>query len=95
MKTVTLFSLSTCSVCKKVKKFLDDNNITYTLIEVDTLDSGEQWLMTKALKKHNPQVSYPTVVVEDAIRGYDVEALKATLMDRGENNAGRGDEHER
>ena len=79
MQKVTLFSLSTCAVCKKVKKYLDDRQVPYTEIEVDTLDSGEQWLMTKELKKHNPQASYPTVVVEETIKGYDVEALEAKL----------------
>lgn len=80
MQRVTLFSLSTCSACKMVKKFLDDNNIPYTLIEVDTLDSGEQWLMTKELKKHNPEATFPTVVVEEVVKGYDREALESKLL---------------
>ncbi|MCL4476503.1 MAG: glutaredoxin family protein [Nitrospirae bacterium] len=80
MQRVTLFSLSTCAVCKKVKKFLDDHTIPYNVIEVDTLDSGEQWLMTKELAKHNPQGTYPTLVVEDVIKGYDIEALQAKLL---------------
>ncbi|HET6516294.1 MAG TPA: glutaredoxin family protein [Thermodesulfovibrionales bacterium] len=81
MKRVTLFTLSTCPVCKRVKTFLDDHGIPYSQIEVDTLDSGEQWLMTKELMKHNPQGTYPTVVIEEVIRGYDLEALKAKLLD--------------
>ncbi len=80
MKKITLYTLSTCPVCKKMKTFLNENGITYTLIEVDTLDSSEQWLMTKELAKHNPQASYPTVVIEDVIVGYDVEALRAKLL---------------
>jgi len=43
-KRVRLYSLSTCPVCKKVKSFLDANSISYENIEVDLLDSGEQWL---------------------------------------------------
>ncbi len=80
MPRVTLYSLSTCAVCKKVKTFLDGNEIPYDLIEVDRLDSGEQWIMTKELKKHNPQCTYPTVVVEEVIKGYDEEALKTKLL---------------
>jgi glutaredoxin-like protein NrdH len=80
MKKVTLYTLSTCPVCKKLKSFLDENGIAYTLVEVDMLDASEQWLATKELAKHNPQVSYPTAVVEDAIIGYDIEALKAKLL---------------
>lgn len=50
-------------------------------IEVDTLDSGEQWLRTKELARHNPQITYPTVVIEDVIRGYDIEAVTAKLLE--------------
>jgi len=80
MQRVTLFSLSSCPVCKQVKKFLEDNHIPFTLIEVDLLDSGEQWLMTKQLKEHNPQATYPTLVMEEVIRGFDVEALSKKLL---------------
>lgn len=80
MHRITLFSLSTCAVCKKVKRFLEDHGIPYTLIEVDTLESGEQWFMTKELSKHNPQATYPTLVIEDVIKGYDQEALESKLL---------------
>ncbi len=80
MQRVTLFSLSTCAVCKKVKKFLDDHTIPHTVIEVDTLDSGEQWLMTKELAKHNPQGTYPTLIIADVIKGYDIDALESKLL---------------
>lgn len=76
MKKVTLFALSTCPVCKKVKAFLDEQNINYQLVEVDLLDSGEQWVMTKELQKYNPQASYPTLVISEVIVGYDPEKLK-------------------
>ncbi len=78
-KKVRLYSLSTCAVCKKVKKFLEDNGISYQCIEVDTLDSGEQWVTSKELKKYNPAGSYPTVVVEEVVIGFDELALKQTL----------------
>ena len=80
MQRVTLYSLSSCPVCKQVKKFLEDNHLPFTLIEVDTLDSGEQWLMTKELKKHNPQATYPTVVIEEVVRGFDPESLSSKLL---------------
>lgn len=80
MKRVTVYTLSTCPVCKKLKTFLDENGIAYSLIEVDSLDGSEQWAATRELAKHNPQASYPTTVVEDVIIGYDIEALKAKLL---------------
>lgn len=80
MKKVTVYTLSTCPLCKKMKTFLDENGIAYRLIEVDTLDSSEQWAATRELAKYNPQASYPTAVIEDVIAGYDIDALKAKLL---------------
>ena len=78
-KRVRLYSLSTCPTCKMVKNFLDENNIKYEITEVDLLDSGEQWLMSKEVRKYNPAVTYPTLVVEEVILGLDEEAIKKAL----------------
>lgn len=78
-KKVRLYSLSTCPQCKIVKQFLDGNNIGYELIEVDLLDSGEQWATSKELKKYNPSATFPTLVVEEVIKGFDKEAISSAL----------------
>jgi glutaredoxin-like protein NrdH len=78
-KKVRLYSLSTCPTCKRVRKFLDENNIQYDLTEVDMLDSGEQWLMSKEVKKYNQADTYPTLVIEEVILGLDEEAIKKAL----------------
>ncbi|MFH1701917.1 MAG: hypothetical protein ABIB41_00620 [Nitrospirota bacterium] len=46
-----------------MKKILDEHNIQYELIEVDLLDSGEQWVTSKEVKRYNPAVTYPTLVM--------------------------------
>ncbi len=78
-KKVRLYSLSTCPTCKRVKEFLDGYNIKYELIEVDLLDSGEQWLTSKEVKRYNPAVTYPTIVIEEVVLGLDEEAIKNAL----------------
>ncbi len=78
-RKIKLYSLSTCPVCKKVKEFLKNNNIEYEMIEVDTLEGGEQWVALKELKKINPQETFPTLVVEKAVVGFDEENLKKIL----------------
>ncbi len=78
-KKVRLYALSTCPTCKRLKQFLDDNNIKYELIEVDLLDSGEQWLTTKEVKRYNPAVTFPTLVVEDVITEFNEQAIKKAL----------------
>lgn len=80
LRRVRVYSLSTCPVCRKVKEFLKNNSIEAEIIEVDTLDSGEQWLTMKELRKINPQETFPTVVVETAIVGFDEEELKKLLI---------------
>ncbi len=78
-RKIKLYSLSTCPVCKKVKEFLKNNNIEYEMIEVDTLEGGEQWVALKELKKINPQETFPTLLVEKAVVGFDEENLKKIL----------------
>ncbi len=78
-KKVRLYALSTCPACKKVKKFLDENNIEYEIIEVDLLDSGEQWLITKEVKRYNPAATYPTLVVEEVFTEFDEVAIRGAL----------------
>jgi glutaredoxin-like protein NrdH len=78
-KKIRLYTLSTCPTCKKLKKYLDENNILYQLIEVDLLDSGEQWVTSKEIKRYNPAVTYPTLVIEEVILGLDEQAIKEAL----------------
>jgi glutaredoxin len=78
-KMIKLYSLSTCPTCKKVKQFLDGHDIRYELTEVDLLDSGEQWLISKELKQYNPAATYPTLVISTVIPGFDEEAIRKAL----------------
>ncbi|MDQ7786097.1 MAG: glutaredoxin family protein [Thermodesulfovibrionales bacterium] len=78
-KKVRLYTLTTCPICNQVKKFLDERNISYDMTEVDLLDSGEQWLTSKELKKYNPDATYPTLIVEEVIKGLDEDAIKKAL----------------
>ena len=78
-KKVRLYALSTCPVCNRLKRYLDEHSIEYELIEVDLLESGEQWVTSKELKKHNPQASFPTLVIEEVVLGFDEKAIKDSL----------------
>jgi glutaredoxin len=78
-KKIRLYSLSTCPTCKEVRRFLDEHHIKYELIDIDLLDSGEQWVTSKELKKYNPAATYPTLIVEEVILGLDEEAIKKAL----------------
>jgi len=78
-KKVRLYGLSRCPNCKRVKKFLEEHGVQFELIEVDLLDSGEQWLMSKEVKKYNPAATYPTIVIEEVVTSFDEDAIKKAL----------------
>ena len=78
-KKVRLYSLSTCPTCKGVKKFLQEHNIEFEHIDVDLLDSGEQWVTSKELKRYNPAATFPTLIIEEVILGLDEEAIKKAI----------------
>jgi glutaredoxin len=78
-KKIRLYALSTCPECKRLKKFLDEHNIQHELIEVDLLDSGEQWVTSKEVRRHNPAATYPTLVIEEVISEFDEGAIKEAL----------------
>jgi glutaredoxin len=78
---VKLYALSTCGWCKKTKKFLDDNDITYDVVYVDQLDKEEKEKVLVEVRKWNPRCSFPTVVVneQECVAGFKEARLKEIL----------------
>ena len=82
MPKVFLYALSTCIHCKNTKKFLEENNVAFEYIYVDTLQGEERKAVISDIKKHNPSCSFPTVLIDDGatvIVGFRKEALKEAL----------------
>lgn len=63
-KDIYVYALSTCIHCKNAKKFLDKNNLEYDFVNVDKLDGEEKQKTVEEVKKYNPKVSFPTIVVD-------------------------------
>lgn len=78
-KKARLYALSTCPVCKRMKRFLEEQDVEFESIDVDTLESGEQWVISKEVRKYNPESTYPTLVVEEVITEYDEERIRKAL----------------
>jgi len=78
-KKIVLYALSTCPACKKTAKLLEDMGEEFDKIYVDILDSGEQWLISKEVKKHNPDNTYPTLVISEVIVGFDAVRIKEAI----------------
>lgn len=65
--TIKIFTLSTCSHCRALKKYLDQHNISYHFIDVDLLESSDRSDAIEELKKINARCSFPTIVIGDRV----------------------------
>jgi glutaredoxin-like protein NrdH len=60
---VKLYTLSTCSHCKATKRFLDEQGIEYSYIDVDLLYGDERVRILDEVRKYNPACSFPTILI--------------------------------
>ncbi len=79
-KEIKVFSLSTCSHCKSVKKLLSDCTVKYEFVDVDILEGDERKAILEDVKKFNPKCSFPTIIIgEKVIVGYKEDKIKEAL----------------
>jgi glutaredoxin len=79
---IKVYSLSTCSHCKAVKKLLARHNIEFDVVDVDRLDKSERKAILAEVKEHNERLSFPTTVVGDeVVVGYKADLIKNLLGD--------------
>ena len=78
---VVFYGLSTCVWCKRTRKFLEDQGIAFDYIYVDLLAGQEREEVVARVRRWNPSVSFPTIVVDDSRRviGYKPEQIKEAL----------------
>lgn len=81
MKKVTVYTTTTCPYCIMVKRWLDDNKITYTEHLVDRDRNAAEKMV-----KLSGQMGVPFTTVEDdagemaGILGFNVPALQQSLQ---------------
>ena len=78
---VMLYTLSTCVWCKKTKALLKELGVAYDYIDVDLLSGSEEDEVVKEIKKHNPDCSFPTLVINDSqcIVGFKEDEIREAL----------------
>jgi len=78
---VLLFALSTCVWCRMTKRLLNDLGVAYEYIDVDRVDGRLRQEALEELRRWNPKVSYPTLVVGDqkAIVGLKEDEIRKAL----------------
>ena len=62
---VVLFALSTCPHCRHAREYLDKSGVAYRYVYVDQLQGAEQKDVMLACEKYNPNLTFPTLVVDD------------------------------
>lgn len=60
---IMLYTLSTCVHCKNTKQFLSEHSVPFECTDVDMLLGDERNTAIAQVKKWNPSVSFPTMVV--------------------------------
>jgi len=80
-RKVFLFALSTCIWCKKTKALLNELGIKYEFVDVDLLEGEEKERVRSQMRKWNPQMSFPTIVIDDevCISGFDEKRIREEL----------------
>ncbi len=75
---IKMYALSTCEWCKKTREFFKENDVDYSFIYVDELEGNEKSKAFEAIKKWNPMMFFPVIVVDDdhSINGYEEDQLK-------------------
>jgi glutaredoxin len=76
-----MFGLSTCVWCRKMRQFLEGAGVVFEIVYVDELEGAEREAAVAEVRKWNPAVSFPTVVVDDArsVNGYKPDEVKEVL----------------
>lgn len=74
---IKIFTLSTCGWCKKTKQYLKDLGLGFSYVDVDLLEGVDREETEKELAKWNPEMSFPTIVIDNAkcIIGFQPEEL--------------------
>ncbi|MFW6415476.1 MAG: glutaredoxin family protein [Thermodesulfobacteriota bacterium] len=79
-ENVFLYALSTCVHCKNAKELLDRKGVDYDYCYVDKLTGEERQNAIEEIKKYNPGLSFPTIIIDDkCIVGYKEQEIEQAL----------------
>lgn len=79
-RPIVLYALQTCSHCKDAKRWLQERQVPFRTIYVDMLVGDERNDTLRRLRRINPSISFPTLLVgETPIVGFKKETILAAL----------------
>lgn len=72
---IKVYALSTCGHCRQARKLLDELGTDYTAVEVDLLGGEDRSRAIAEVKRINPALSFPTIVIGEKVIVGNREAL--------------------
>jgi len=81
---IIMLALSTCQWCKKGKKWLKDNNYSYSYLDIDKVPFEDKREFKRAVSKHfNAMVRYPFLIVDGDkfYAGFNIENWKEMFLE--------------
>lgn len=78
---VMLYALSTCGWCQRTKSLLNDLGVEYCYLDMDKSAGDEKEKAIKEVRKWNPDVNFPTIVIDDkyCIIGFKEDEIREVL----------------
>lgn len=78
---IMLYTLSTCVWCRKLKRWLNQNGLAYSYVDVDLEKGKEKEAVLEEVRRWNPKCSFPTAVIngKDCLVGFKPEKLKELI----------------
>jgi len=77
---VKIYSLSTCGYCNATKRFLQEKDVAFDFIDVDLLPKEKQNEVLEEVKRYNPRLSFPTIIIgEEIIIGFEEQKIRKAL----------------
>jgi glutaredoxin len=81
---IMVYALSTCPWCRKTKKWFDESNIPYEVVDVDTLPDEDQDAVADRVYELSGGRRFPVVVINgEVIVGYSPDKFLAQLKGLG------------
>lgn len=75
-----VYALSTCPYCKGARKFLDEKNVDYDVVEVDLISGTERDDVLTEVQRVSGGMSFPVIVFGDeVVVGFDRDRIVSAL----------------
>ena len=75
-----VYALSTCPYCKMARKYLEENSVSFDVVEVDMLTGSEREEAVSEVKRLSGGTSFPVIDVDgEVIVGFNKPKMQKLL----------------